>query len=551
MGGFVSAVAATSMQNVSMDINSPTVDLGYSIHQATLNSSGQYPYLNFSNIRYGHAPVGSLRFAAPESPRGRNATINDGQHDSICPQALPAWLLTAEDFLGNYLTGQNISSFTDPIHEMTVRSTALSVDPRSNEDCLFLDVIVPQKIFNATNSTETVTRNAGNKAGAPVLVWIHGGGYVYGSKTSSGNPASLVAASLENEKEGMIYVAMNYRLGLFGWLAGDSKVTANAGLLDQRLALEWVQTNINLFGGDPNRVTVMGESAGAGSILHHITAYGGTKDRAPFQRAIPQSPAFIPIVPSQEKALFREVIGNASLLSNTTVKTVGQLKNLPYKVLSGVNMLLTGRNANEGLIFTNPAVQTQSEYISTLEQALPSADASVIFHLQLANVLYPPIYNGSYGYTSSIERLALSISHFTIACNAYSLVSAPSKISPRNVNASSPSSSYAYLFSIPPGIHGLDVPYTFFNGDTAGGTLQEPPVMTNIATALQRFLTEFVISGDPSSSGVFVEYDKNDTVTSIGIAGLKHVGDPAADSRCDNSRIVVASHNEGRLMRAH
>ncbi|KAA8569504.1 hypothetical protein EYC84_001130 [Monilinia fructicola] len=360
---------------------------------------------------------------------------------------------------------------------MTERSTALSVDPRAGEDCLFLDVIVPQRIFNVTNSNETVTRNAGNKAGAPVLVWIHGGGYVYGSKTSSGNPASLVAASLENEKEGMIYVAMNYRLGLFGWLAGESKVTANAGLLDQRLALEWVQTNIHLFGGDPNRVTVMGESAGAGSILHHITAYGGTKDRAPFQRAIPQSPAFMPVVPSQEKALFREVIGNASLLSNTTVKTSGQLKNLPYEVLSGVNIILTGessygqftfgpvvdgsyvpdfpprllsqgafdnsidilvgQNADEGLIFTNPAVQTQPEYVSTLEQALPSADASVIFHL--ANVLYPPIYNG-----------------------------------------------------------------------------------------------------DPSPSGAFVGYGKNETVTDIGIAGLVHVRDPAANSRADNWAMLSA-----------
>ncbi|KAB8295158.1 hypothetical protein EYC80_007087 [Monilinia laxa] len=450
---------------------------------------------------------------------------------------ITSWLLTAEDFLGNYLTGQNISNFTNSVNGMTL------IEQFGSE----------------------------NKAGAPVLVWIHGGGYVYGSKTSSGNPASLVAASLENEKEGMIYVAMNYRLGLFGWLTGDSKVTANAGLLDQRLALEWVQTNIQLFGGDPNRLTVMGESAGAGSILHHITAYGGTKDRAPFQRAIPQSPAFIPVVPSQEKALFREVIGNASLLSNTTIKTVGQLRNLPYEVLSGVNILLTGKssygqftfgpvvdesyvpdfpprllsqgafdnnidvlvgqNANEGLIFTNPAVQTQLEYISTLEQALPSANTSVIFHL--ANVLYPPIYNGSYGYTSSIERLALSISHFTIICNAYSLVSTLSKISPQNVNSSSPSSSYAYLFSIPPGIHGIDVPYTFFNGDTTGGTLQDPPVITDIATALQQFLTDFVIARDPSSSGAFVGYDKSETVTSIDIAGFKNVGDPAADSRCD------------------
>ena len=89
---------------------------------------------------------------------------------------------------------------------------------------------------------------------------------------------------------------MNYRLGAFGFLAGEtitSDGVANAGLLDQRFALEWVQHNIHLFGGDPSRVTVMGESAGGGSIEHQITAYGGTQG-APFAQVILQSAAFQP-----------------------------------------------------------------------------------------------------------------------------------------------------------------------------------------------------------------------------------------------------------------
>jgi carboxylesterase type B len=104
------------------------------------------------------------------------------------------------------LTGQNISNFTNPPVSQSPYdniSSPPSPDPRTSEDCLFLDVIVPTSIFNATS------------AGAPVLVWIYGGGYTEGDKSGSGDPAGLVATSQENGAEGVIFVAMNYRLGLF------------------------------------------------------------------------------------------------------------------------------------------------------------------------------------------------------------------------------------------------------------------------------------------------------------------------------------------------
>ncbi len=95
---------------------------------------------------------------------------------------------------------------------------------------------------------------------------IYGGGYTAGSKGGSGNPSGLIASSQAGGGEGIIFVALNYRLGAFGWLAGPtlqaSGGVSNAGLYDQRLGLEWVQKNIHLFGGDPKQVTVMGESAG-------------------------------------------------------------------------------------------------------------------------------------------------------------------------------------------------------------------------------------------------------------------------------------------------
>jgi cholinesterase len=83
-------------------------------------------------------------------------------------------------------------------------AAAASYDPRTSEDCLFLDVMVPKKIFDSK----------GNGKGAAVLVWIYGGGYTGGSKGDSGNPAGLIHASQSSGSDGVIYVSMNYRVSL-------------------------------------------------------------------------------------------------------------------------------------------------------------------------------------------------------------------------------------------------------------------------------------------------------------------------------------------------
>ena len=96
-----------------------------------------------------------------------------------------------------------------------------------------------------------------------ILVWIYGGGFSTGDKSvlNGGGPSGLIHRS----NDSIIYVALNYRLGAFGWLSGPTfqqSGTANAGLHDQQFALKWVQKYIHLFGGDPGKVTVMGQSAG-------------------------------------------------------------------------------------------------------------------------------------------------------------------------------------------------------------------------------------------------------------------------------------------------
>jgi carboxylesterase type B len=117
----------------------------------------------------------------------------------------------------------------------------------SSEDCLFLNVQAPA---NASN--------------LPVLVWIHGGGY------GAGNGRQDFSTILGVNGNNFVTVAIQYRLGPFGFLASDElyrRGVVNAGLLDQVFALQWVQTYIREFGGDPGAVTISGESAGGGSVM--------------------------------------------------------------------------------------------------------------------------------------------------------------------------------------------------------------------------------------------------------------------------------------------
>lgn len=159
--GQSTAQSGYGSSNSSSSSNLPVVDLGYELHQATLyNSTGGF--YNFSNIRYAAPPTGENRFRAPQPPATNRSVVQQGLPDRICPQADPAWLLIAGAYIPEYLAGQK--NFTpSEFSNLTSSSGGLPPqDPRTTEDCLFLDVVVPENIFN----------NAGKGYGAPVLVWI-------------------------------------------------------------------------------------------------------------------------------------------------------------------------------------------------------------------------------------------------------------------------------------------------------------------------------------------------------------------------------------------
>ncbi|KAK8787015.1 hypothetical protein V5799_023210, partial [Amblyomma americanum] len=120
-----------------------------------------------------------------------------------------------------------------------------------SEDCLKLNVWTPVSPANEA---------------AAVLVWIYGGGFYTGTSTLDMYDARTLVS-----KEGVIVVSMNYRVASLGFLSfGNELVPGNAGLYDQLLALEWIRDNIAAFGGDPNRVTLFGQSSGAASASFHL-----------------------------------------------------------------------------------------------------------------------------------------------------------------------------------------------------------------------------------------------------------------------------------------
>ena len=172
----------------------PVVDLGYSRYRPTaLNATGEY--YNFSNIRYAAPPVGYYRWRPPQYPlKDRNA-VQDGSLGHICPQAPPLWFEQGESALGPLL------SFIPPDASSQTQS----------EDCLFLDVIVPTKLFPTRVK----------RPPAPVLVNIHGGGFWVGEKRALYPPNGLLKAANND----FIYVSINYRVGVSTTLYDNQRLS--------------------------------------------------------------------------------------------------------------------------------------------------------------------------------------------------------------------------------------------------------------------------------------------------------------------------------------
>jgi para-nitrobenzyl esterase len=265
----------------------------------------------FNGLRYGAAPTGEHRFKPPRAPEAwseRHAALGYGA--------------PAIQMVGG-TTAYPPTDVATALHTIFPASSEINYD---NEDCLFLNVWTP-----------------GTDAGArPVMVWLHGGGFAYGS----GAWPLYDGANLARRGD-VVVVTVNHRLNAFGYLdlsqiGGEAYAqSGNAGMLDIVLALEWVKANIAKFGGDPGNVTIMGESGGGAkvSVLCAMPAAAGL-----FHKAIIQSGAGLKgQTRAQAKATTDAILGALGV----TPDTFDKLLTLPADAILAA-AVSTGRQAEFG-----------------------------------------------------------------------------------------------------------------------------------------------------------------------------------------------------------
>jgi para-nitrobenzyl esterase len=242
------ALAIACLAGSAQSADTPTV----TIPQGTLAGTSEDGVVVFKDIPFAAPPVGELRWRAPQPAPGWSGTRDASQFGPICPQA-------ARKDMPDLL--------------------------KKSEDCLTLNV------WGAEPSAA---------AKRPVMVWIYGGAFVQGGS------AYPIYDGTDLTKRGVVVVSINYRLGYLGFFAHPalarehpSEPVANYGLMDQIAALKWVRANIARFGGDPDNVTIFGESAGGVSVNDLVTSPAA---RGLFARAISESGLGLLPTPTLERA---------------------------------------------------------------------------------------------------------------------------------------------------------------------------------------------------------------------------------------------------------
>ncbi|KAH7367511.1 Alpha/Beta hydrolase protein, partial [Plectosphaerella cucumerina] len=474
----------------------------------------------FKNIPYAAPPTGDLRWAKPAPPIKKSG-VQTGAYGPSCPQSIvrginfvgPGNQSPVGAAVNQFLGGIPIPSFGD-----------------ASEDCLYLDIYVPSKAI----------RNPSSRLA--VAVFIYGGGYVMGSKDVYQPHLPFYDGSglLTQANGDLVFVTFNYRLGAYGFLAGTTMERdglPNAGLWDQRAALQWVQDNISKFGGDKSRVTAIGESAGAGSIIHHLVAKGGKLDPL-FHRAVILSPAYQPmwdragtvedtfkrfeslagcagkglkcLRAASPKALASandQLIGGHLPLGSFAVGPTPDgdfIRQPPVLELSTNNFwkpesLVISHCANEATLFVSGGITTNVHFSTFVNGIFPNDTQSNGLVARITNDMYPPVAAGSSSkFKTQAVRMEALLRDSSFTCNI------------RHLNAAMGDDRvYNMQYSVSPGWHGSDLFAVFYNARFSSGDWSQVlaalvflPVgilYGGISWALQSYLTSYAITGDPNA----------------------------------------------------
>jgi para-nitrobenzyl esterase len=453
--------------------------------------------VRFLKIPYAKPPVGELRWKAPQDNDVWTGVRHETAFASPCPQ---------------------------PPSQQSPAST--------DEDCLYLNVWRPK-------STTAL---------APVMVWIHGGGFTTGSAADKVPLTTdfLWYSGQFFAERGIVLVSINYRLGVFGFfahaaLAGEGSPVGNQGLLDQRHALRWVQDNIEAFGGDPGNVTIFGESAGAGSVCMHTVSPGS---QGLFHRAISQSGGCTSSGPTDRVALDTQIAQFGAERGCEGESALGCLRSKPVTDL--VSMETVDRTAGmdgvrrafsfgavvdgEGGFLPEPAVAffernevakvpyilgtntDEAQLYYSLDPNVPTTEEGYVAELferygtfaDRVHAMYPASKFGG-DYKKAITRVATDSG----------LVCGTLDTARRAVQAGLP--VYMYNFNIPWSIlptvlgisHASEISHVF------GSPYNESPENIAVADAMNAYWATFAKTGSPNFEGAPVEWpafnpDEND-----------------------------------------
>ncbi|KAH7018049.1 Carboxylesterase [Microdochium trichocladiopsis] len=346
----------------------PSIELPWGIYEARELAEDPEIYI-FENVRFGEIPE---RFGAPQFPSWTNSSVQPVSDGRNCIQIDPS-------VLKNPPGGENpIDAPEDPKEPHVPES----------EDCLFLDIYVPKWVFDEDFD-----------GGLPVVVWIYGGAFAFGAKNHGGsvlyNGRGIISAS----EYQTIFVTGNYRMGAYGWLAGDymqGVAQPNAGLYDQALVFEWVQNHISKVKGDKEQVSAWGESAGASSVLHHLIREDGKVDPT-FKTFVVQSPAYQWAWDNKPNGGLDQIYKSFSALAGCgeefDIDCLRESKNM-----SEANQELYKTVATSGLFLLGPSVD--GKWITTLSPLAfandkywkSSIESTIVSHCTNEAAIFRPKY---------------------------------------------------------------------------------------------------------------------------------------------------------------